>query len=262
MPLKRREMIEILRVKSLYETKVRDLTGWGRTFSISESEKVGARNLRYLQRINSKCKARGIDVRDFLSVIFHQLKWPYVTVDGRKLAYPYLSFLQSDKTFDIYRRKRRALRTLFGNPEVAKDVIKAHHPSVYDTRFANCFYEGFTILWNYNEEVGWRFINDPLRLFEIFLAWRQTFTPEFLATHSKFEAVLDLKDEEISESDRELKIFLVEYTKRIFKRMNVSFTYRRALKRARKSVMERELRMVEQLNKQKRNWRRVWDLLS
>lgn len=245
-----RELFEVLKVKILYERMIREKIGSKRTFAISRGGKVGAVQFKQFLKIADGCKELGVRPEDYLAVMF-SLPPPM----AQKWGYPYLGYVASDKAFEIYRDRTRFLGRVF--PSVG-DAVSAISPLNYEERFTNCFYNGFMVARSAVEREGVEETRKMLFLIPLFYAFSETFTPEFISLHSRFS---DYTNASLDGEDAEMRVLIGEYVKEIVPRLGRDSLYARQLKKARKSVIEREKETVRRIHSHLTGWEEVFCLL-
>jgi hypothetical protein len=248
-------------VKRLFEEMLREFYHAVRKYSEDISTSHGKRNFEQFSFIARKCSALGIKVEDFFTVMLDPKSW-----EGRNLKwkYPPLSFLASEAGFSIFIGRMRGMRSRFMTRKGAFSSVKSSNPLNFQSRFTNCFYNGYTILWSLLKSGRGKELNNVTSLFAVFLAYADVFTPEFIATHSRFEKFEDYwqRDKCIRDTVRaEVARAVIHYAAPVRARMVRDGNYVKKLIEARKGVAERELKSVQKAFGHIGNWRSLWWLM-
>jgi hypothetical protein len=255
----RAELFGVLRVKRLYENYMRDLRSTRFLFyDITPSSKKGTVNYEGFRRIWQKCMALGIEPEDYIRVMVAGVKYPFGAIRG-----PFINFLASDggfKTFTVYYRR---LHREHSSSAAAKTLIKK--TGLLSELFRGCFYNGFLIMRGFIHRVDAAELDAPFFMLGFMLAFKDVFTPAFIATHSVFMGIMGREENSLTSDEREMKMMAVAYSEAILKRTYHDSGFAERLFSARDSARNTEKNTVRRFGIEKDGndtWRKVWSLLD
>jgi len=260
---KRREQYDVLRVKFAYQRAVNKALGKKSDsvvkISVSTDTKRGLVNYNFCKRISQRLREAEVPVEEYMSVMFNRSLGGQVR--GKKWPYPYLSYLSGERAFEVFKYRKEKLKRLYLREDAAKVMVETKKVRNYDDKFVNCFYNGFSVLERVvaNGKLS-LYQSSPIRLFVVFLAFNEVFTPEFIYTHKRFHEIEALHP--MSYKERETKAALILATEFVWKRGRGDALYLRDLKRSRRNVRREELMIVKQVHGYKKDWRKIWQLLG
>lgn len=250
------EMFRVKRLRDLYQTAVRDLTGQHQRFLLSPE----AKNVEHFYTIVRKLFALGIRVDDFIFVIFNHYKWPR-KMSGRQFKYPYLAFLSSNGCLEMFKSGARELKGAYVHKKLVKRVISSKAGGTLEIKFGGCFYHGFDLLYSAVKHFGFAYFDRPINLLSFFFAHNDLFTPEFISLHKSFRHMLENK-ENLYELEKKVARVICEYVSGVRRRAKIDPFYHGRLAHAYKEVRNKEGRDIEKLRKHQSQWKRVWLLLK
>lgn len=246
-------LIEILRVKNTYEKMIRQtLGGKIRSFSIDRNTEKGRVNYNRFVRIVGWCRSQCVPPTEFLSVMF---TLRFGGPSGAKWNYPYLEYLASEASFALFFDRQHFLRRVYAS---AKSAAKAMSPLNYERLFTNCFFDGMPLLHSAVERDGLEKVKGVEYLAQVFLAFPEVFTVEFLVTHSRFAEF----QQALVQKDNELGLYLLGVTKEVLARIERDHSYLALLTVARRAVAKRERVFSQKAHGSWKEWGDLWQLLE
>lgn len=234
--------LRVLRVKLIYENLIRSRIGKYVRFDVSKATNRGRTSYNRFLWISKKCDELGVSVSDFLGVLFR------TPAGGGSWAYPYLSFVASERAVKIFEYRRGVIeRSFLGN---RSGIRSASSDSDFEVFFINCFVSGVRLLSSLPDDYVATLEQSLEELFSFFLAFPEVFTAEFVASHSKVESFLNGEDSEVRQA-------VVTFVSGVRKRLADPF-YRERFWKSRKKVMDYEYGLVVRTVN---NVERLWKIL-
>jgi hypothetical protein len=248
-----RESIHALQVKVLYEKMIFETLGKRRIFAVEDDTPTGKQNMEWFLRVYQRCKEVGTTPKEFLSVMF-SLRWGGERA-GR-WSYPFLNYLASDAAFRVFGVRRQFVRDVFGKNAATRSYMESLSPINAEKKFYNCFYNGFPLLHRAVNEHGFVVVSKLGFLFQLFMAFDDVFSPEFIFTHSQYDKVEAgfLFDTDINE-------YFNSYMKEVRSKVNRNKNYYEALMKARVMVARRERKQCRRQYVGIAKWEGIWNLM-
>lgn len=254
------DMLGVQRLRMVYEDMVFKVTGKVPRFPVLGAERHAANNYKNFLKIHRHIRAINVTPELYLSVMFTRYGSPKPDRRGRVWKYPYLQWLSSDKAFEAFVWRARGLASRYGYKSV-KDVLRKGVSIDYTPRFKNAFLTGFHILTNVKEAFEEGFLDRDENRFAAFLAYSDTFSPEFVTTAEGCEEFLTMPpDTNLGKMYQEK---VLDYVTPVLERGWKKDGYFESLCKARNIVAARERKILEKrkaLTVQK--GRDVWLLLQ
>jgi hypothetical protein len=243
-----KEVLNVLRVKTLYERMILEVGHIRRSFSISKDTEFGRKQFLLFKKIAVRCKQENIRVQDFMTIMFT------LRFSGRVAwKYPYLSYLASDSAFSTYHDRRRFVKRVFGGSET---VIDLYSPFNYEGQFVNCFYNGFPLLHAAYERVGLKVLGETEYLMTLFFSFGEVFSPAFCVTHSRFHSAQEVIE------DKEFIQYMRTLAKDVLYKIASDSGYLAQLSSARTMVEAREHKQALLAYSSYKEWEKVWELMK
>lgn len=257
----RRKVLDVLGVKRLYETMLRDKYNLYRQFSVDSNTKNGDKNFGYFEFIGRRCRSLDIKPEEFLAVMFSK---PTKMQLQKKFKYPYLGFLASEGAFAAFVNHKGEIARCFGSEEGGakriKAMEKATSPTNFEAKFSNCYYGGFPLFYQVYQAKGLAFIKNLYERFALFLAFNEIFTPEFIATHAQFKKYAWRMGN--TQEKRAVQVAVNKYVAEVTRAIARNTGYKFDLYEARFRLRARERISVKQMHGHKKGWATVWLLLD
>jgi hypothetical protein len=245
--------MEVLRIKNAYEKMIRQaLNGRIRHFFIDKETEKGRANYDKFARIAVWCRGNHVSSAEFLSVMF---TLRFGGPSGSKWTYPYLDYLASEAAFTLFFDRQHFLRRVYAS---SKAAAKAMSPLNYERLFTNCFFDGLPLLHSAVERDGLDKVKRVRYLAQVFLAFPEVFTVEFLVTHSKFAEF----QQALVQMDNDLSLYLSGVTKEVLARIERDHSYLALLTVARRAVAKRERAFSQKVHGSWKEWGDLWQLLE
>jgi len=245
----RQEDFDFERFVNLYSSLASEKRNWKPPkLDLSPATSRGARNIRLIVRIIRGCRERKIKISDYLNYMFSRRP-------PRGFKYPLLSHLASKNSFDIFIRSRQRNRRLVG-----KKGLKTYQKSLEirnrEQGFVNCWIFGYEIIKRALESFeNWN-RDSALTIFEVFMAFTDVFSPEFLVTHRLFSRFTRVA------KGTPLGEVVFRYVKPAAERAHRDYRYREELFKARAAVRRRETKYLLKKFGNDRRWKRIMKILS
>jgi hypothetical protein len=171
------EVLGVNRVKNAYEDMILKATGKSATYHVTNFSyyKAAKKNYQMFKDIWRRLSSINATPETFMTVMFS------ASHGYGKWKYPYLQWLSSEKAFQSFKFRCKGIAYAY---DKSKKEALHKSPSDYRGSFRGAFANGFHILniVKHGSNVG--FLNKLPCLFATFLAYSETFRPEFVATSS------------------------------------------------------------------------------
>jgi hypothetical protein len=251
--LSREEIFGIIRVRVLYELNIKRLLGKTFSFGLSSKTKAGQRNTRQLLRILVGCRARNVSPSEYLftQFYFHSKKSSW--------KYPYLNFLGSPAGFTEFEKRKERLTALYKTQRGAKGFLESRQDE--SLPFKSRFYSGFISLYSLFELGGISEFDSDLKLFLVFLAFPECFSPYFLVTHSKFLGIYNLDDNLLDNDSKQILSALREKVDAAVCEVSGNRRRSKELVDGRRKAEADDFIAVSKVFGQKPQWRLIWELM-